>query len=204
MEWLPLLKELGIFSIAGGFITYLLNNSSNRKLEAYKAELSQEGKNFQASLDAKLEAHKTELRIQSYKSTKVYEQQLAAIIQLHSLLTDLHVAMLALTSPIKQVHSDFNKEEFERISKAADCYNAFIDFFNKSKIFFPADLAGKIQAIQVDYYKSLNKQKIAFEMQSASAFITAEMETATQIVREIQNALQELTIEFQNLIGLNK
>lgn len=205
MEWIKLFTDLGIFTIAGGFITYLLNNSSNRKLESYKSELEQESKNFQSVLDAKLESYKSELNIKSYKSTKVYEQQLSAIVTLYGYLSELNTSMLILTSAIKPGGSDFDADENKRIDAAANAYNTFNSFFNKNIIFFPDNLVSKIQLLRTEYTSSYTKHTLAFRMKSNSKNTFDEMISASEKVSgEIQDILKQIILDFKNLIGVEE
>jgi len=93
MEIINLLRDLGIFGLAMWFIQLLLSKSANRKFEAYKTELDSKTREFQATLDSKMELYKAELNLQNYKSTQIYERQLDVIIELHKKLVKLNREM---------------------------------------------------------------------------------------------------------------
>ena len=76
MEIINLLRDLGIFGLAMWFIQLLLSKSADRKFESYKMELDHKSREFQATLDSKIELYRAELNLQNYKSTQIYERQL--------------------------------------------------------------------------------------------------------------------------------
>ena len=206
MEWIDLFENVGLFGIASGFITWMLNKSSDRKIELYKAQLELESKNFQLTLDSKLEIHKTELGIQSYKSTKVYEQQLASLVELYKLLSDLNFKMVGLTRTFKQIITDFNTEEQERIKQAAEAGFDFQECYRKNKIFFPKNLTDKIDQIQSEYLTSYNQHVIAYQMGDGDKkFLMDEIKKVNETVSNvIQPMVEEIITDFRILIGVQE
>ncbi len=64
MEIFNLLRDLGIFGLAMWFIQLLLSKSADRKFETYKTELDYKTREFQSTLDSKLELYRAELNLQ--------------------------------------------------------------------------------------------------------------------------------------------
>ena len=131
--WLQLLRDIGVFSIATFFIQHFMNNSANRKMERYKQELNFNARKSQLDLDADLEKYKQELdfntrtnqlaldsNLENYKSeislllhkqTVLHEKRSVVIDEMYKHVVTLQSAMLQMTSFMKPVYEDAEKEE---------------------------------------------------------------------------------------------
>lgn len=74
MEIIELLRDLGVFGLFMWFIQMLLSKSASRQFEGYKNDLNKTLIEHQTLFDSRLELYKTELNLQNYKATKIYEQ----------------------------------------------------------------------------------------------------------------------------------
>ena len=200
-----LLGNLGIFGLAMWFIQLLLSKSADRKFERYKSELDQKTNQFQFFLDTKLEAYKNELNLQNYKATKIYEQQLNIIIEIHKKLTILNRKMaimpIVLMKNITEKTEETEKKEIGTVAEAIIAYDEFLSFYQDNLIFIPQNIANKINSILKDYSQNVlsyiknkgTENKISFEQALASA---------ERIPNEIKQALDLLTLEFKSLLGV--
>src|SRR5690554_7557025 len=96
MEIIELLRDLGIFGLFMWFIQMLLSISASRQFEGYKNDLNKTLIEHKTLFDSRLELYKTELNLQNYKATKIYEQQLSIIIELHKKLLILNQEMAVM------------------------------------------------------------------------------------------------------------
>lgn len=203
MDIINLLRDLGIFGLAMWFIQLLLSKSANRKFETYKLELDHKAREFQATLDGKMELYKAELNLQNYKSTKVYENQLDVVIELHKKLIKLNREMQIMTAFMKEVIADGEKEEIERINKAGDAYNDFMLFYQDNQIFIPEPTVEKLSSIQNEYWNSMHDYTFGRKLGSSSDFTFEKSKEAGERVREkIQPAVDQLISDFRQLVGV--
>lgn len=202
MELFDLLRDIGVFGLAMWFIQHLLTKSADRKLETYKTELSHKTREFQLSLDSKMELYKSELNLNNYKSTQVYERQLNVIIELHKKLVKLNREMQEMTSLLKLVAKDAEKEEWERIDKTGKSYNDFMHFYQDNIIFIPAETVTKINSIRNDYWSSFSEYTFGPKYGIKSEYTYEKSKAASERVeKEIQPALEQLIKDFRKLIG---
>ena len=202
-----LLGNIGVFGLAMWFIQMLLSKSADRKFEKYKSELDQKTNEFQFFLDSKLETYKNELNLQNYKATKIYEQQLTIIIEIHKKLTILNRKMaiipLVLMKNIAERTEETEKKEIDAVSETIIAYDEFLSFYQDNLIFIPQNIVDKINSILNDYSQNVlsyvtkkgTENEITFEQALASA---------KKIPSEIKQALDLLTFEFKSLLGVEK
>lgn len=202
-EILNIFKDIGIFGLAMWFIQHLLSKSADRKLEAYKTELDHQSREFQSTLDGKIELYKAELNLHNYKSTQIYERQLEAIVELYRKLQILHQAMLEMTATIKLIIENANQEEINRIEKATVAYNDFIKFYMENQIFIPHETINKIEKIQKDYFQSYHKYQ-AIRSVGGRVSIDEYKTLSDNVSEQIQPALDQLILDFRELIGVEK
>lgn len=201
---LELLRDLGIFGIAAWSIQFLISKSADRKFETYKRELEQKTREFQAILDSKLELYKVELNLQNYKSTKIYEQQLTIIIDLHKKLVSLNNAMLEMTgwSEVTGMSQEvIQQKENEQIENTAKTYNEFISFYQENLIFFPKETVKKIDAIKSEYFSNFHNFTFSKRIKSDFSFREA-VEVSKKVRDVIQPAIEQLVNDFRNILGV--
>jgi hypothetical protein len=205
MEILNLLRDLGIFGLAMWFIQLLLAKSADRKFESYKTELDHKSREFQATLDSKLELYKAELNLHNYKSTQIYERQLTAVIELHKKLALLNQAMQEMTAFMKLIHKDAEQEETERINKAATAYNEFLNFYLENQIYIPKATIDQIEKLKSEYFKSYNDYTFGRQFGLKNNFTSEKsIQAGEKVSNEIQPALNQLMVDFRELIGVEK
>jgi rhamnose utilization protein RhaD (predicted bifunctional aldolase and dehydrogenase) len=204
MGIIELLRDLGVFGLLMWFIQLLLSKSADRKFETYKSELSQKTQEFQSLLDSKLELYKVELNLQNYKATKIYEQQLSIIIELHRKLIKLNQTMAMMSVALMTIvesNEVTEKKEVDQVAKAGVCYDDFNAFYQDNIIFIPTNTTNKIDNIIREYSQNFSsyisqrgtKNEITFEQ---------ARNIAQKIINEIKPALEQLTFDFRRLLGV--
>ncbi|HPS29573.1 MAG TPA: hypothetical protein PLZ43_04915 [bacterium] len=205
MEIFQVLRDIGIFGLAMYCIQLLLTKSADRKFESYKTELEHKTREFQLTLDSKIELYRAELGLQNYKSTQVYERQLNVFINLFEKISELNIEMMAMTSVVKMVSTDVvevEKEENAAWAKICELYNDLSKYYKKNLIFIPKSTVVKINGLLDEYYNNINI--CITEKQCGTktdfAIMTAKV---GQIVREkIPQTLDQIIVDFQSLIGV--
>jgi hypothetical protein len=202
MEFLKLIKDIGIFSIAMYFIQLLLSKSADRKFEVYKVELEHSSKEFQNKLDTNLQLFKAKIDFENFKSTKVYERQLSVIVDLHSKLVQLNFSMREMTAIFKQVGESFEKEEEDRIRNTVSSYNEFLIFYEKHKIFLPDKTISSLDKIRDDYFSIFIDYTHGKKYASLDNEARLKMFNASERMKnEIQPSLKLLIDDFRFLLG---
>lgn len=184
-EIFKLLSNLGVFGLGMWFIQMLLSKSADRKFESYKNELN----------------------LQNYKATKVYEQQLTIIIELHKKLTILHRKMvlmpITLMKNITERTDETEKKELESVADASIAYDAFLLFYQDNLIFMTQNIIDKIYTITSEYNQNFASY---FTKRGTKDEITFEqaLDTAQKLSTDINQALGLLTFEFKKQLGVEK
>jgi len=207
MEIVGILKDIGIFGLAMWFIQHILNKSADRKFETHKMELDQKTREFQTSLDCKLESYKIEMNLQNYKTTKIYEQQLTVIIEFHKKLTKLIQETVLLQVSLMKTMSENNEETTQKeIKQAANTcivYDDFSHFFKDNFLFIPNKTADKVN----DILKKCSSVFINYvsRRETNNDFTFQQVKNDIQIfVDEMQQAQALLNLDFKKLLGVEK
>jgi len=207
MKIIELLRDIGFFGFFMWFLQMLLSKSANRQFETLKNELNKNSIEHQSLFDSKLELYKTELNLQNYKSTKIYEQQLMIIIELHKkvliLNQEMAVMIIVRMKNIAEMTSETEEKDTSQLAKTSFHYDDFRKFFQENILFIPQNTANKIDMILKEYMRSLmdlitkkgTKNDLAFEEVHSLAL---KLET------EIQEAIDVLKTDFRKLLGVEK
>src|SRR6218665_476084 len=102
--------------------------------------------------------HQSKSNFQNYRSTKVYDRQINAIIDLHKMLTWLHEDMVDMTlvsrlswssqeETEKEQKERAEKEEIERKTKVIDSYLALQKHYLDNSILLPKETADKVESL---------------------------------------------------------
>lgn len=207
MKIIELLRDIGFFGLFMWFMQMLLSKSAIRQFESYKNELNKNSIEHQSLFDSKLELYKTELNLQNYKSTKLYEQQLLIIIELHKKLLSLNqemaVMIVSRMKNIAEMTSETEQKDISQLAKTSLHYDDFMKFFQENILFIPQNTADKIDMILKEYVSSLmdlitkkgTKNDLSFkEVQSL----------ALKLNTKIKEAIDVLKTDFRKLIGVEK
>jgi hypothetical protein len=206
-EILDLLRDLGVFGLAMWFIQMLLSKSADKKVESYKAELDQKTKEFQFFLDSKIESYKIELVLQNYKATKVYEQQLNIIIELHRKLTKLNSNMaiisVVLMKDIIEKTDETERKVQDKLASAIITYDDLLSFYQNNLIFIPQSIIDLISNVLGEYSRNITSY---IERRGTENDITFQqaLESSQKIISETKQAIDLLTFEFKSLLGVEK
>lgn len=159
MEIIELLRDLGVFGLFMWFIQMLLSKSASRQFEGYKNDLNKTLIEHQTLFDSRLELYKTELNLQNYKATKIYEQQLSIIIELHKKLLTLNqemaVMIIVRMKNLTEKTAESEEKDLSQIAKTGAYYDDFLKFFQQNILFIPQDTADKIDLIIKEYVSNI-------------------------------------------------
>lgn len=202
MEIISLLKELGVFGIIAFFIQWQLNKSAGRKFEQYRTNLEIQTRQQQSDLDSKLETYKSKLSILNYKSTKIYEQQLSAVIELYRKLICFDKEISQMTTRWKVIHpnQDEEKNDSEQINRAIKAYEEYFLFYKDNLILFPAKSVAQLDALNKQYdeifrdYLFVKTNKISAENSCRL------LKQANENTKNSHIAMEQLIDDFRKLL----
>ncbi|MBL7968052.1 MAG: hypothetical protein JNK09_13715 [Prolixibacteraceae bacterium] len=205
MKIIELLRDIGIFGLVMWFIQMLLSKSANRQFESYKNELTNTTIEHQALLDSKLELYKTELNLQNYKTTKIYEQQLSIIIELHKKLLSLNQEMaimaIYIMKNVAEPSSKTQENESSQVAKTILLYDSFVKYYQENVLFIPQNTADKIEKISKKYSTDLLNYVTKTETSKDFAFNQAK-EVSERLTNDIKEAIDQLKVDFRKLLGV--
>ncbi len=205
MEIVNLLRDIGVFGLAGFFIQQIIIKSTTRKVEAFKSELDQKTREFQTMLDNKIELYRAELNFKNFKSTKIYEKQLNIIIDLHKKLVKLNYETQEMMTFLKPVSNSALDRGDEGIKNAAQAYNDLNQFVQDNLIFIPEILVAKLNNIRNDYFSSYWDFTFGHRYGINNDFTTSKSLKASEEIKEkIQPAIDQIVTDFRLLIGSEK
>lgn len=205
MKIIELLRDIGIFGLVMWFIQMLLSKSANRQFESYKNELTNTTIEHQALLDSKLELYKTELNLQNYKTTKIYEQQLSIIIELHKKLLSLNqemaIMVIYIMKYIAEPSSETQANESSQVAKTILLYDSFVKYYQENVLFIPQNTADKIEKISKKYLTDLLNYVTKKDTSKDFVFNQAK-EVSERLTNEIKEAIDQLKVDFRKLLGV--
>ena len=143
MNFLDILKELGVFTVLAGVIAWLI-----RTLGKYLIDQNIKVQEYQ--LSQSLEKFKSELEFLNVKQSRLHEKRVGAIQKLYEYLTEFHIDLDTLIrwknvtgmsdEQIKQQRIDEANKTFESGSK-------FSKYYLMNKLYFSEDVCQLIDEI---------------------------------------------------------
>lgn len=207
MEIIELLRDLGVFGLFMWFIQMLLSKSASKQFESYKNELNKTLIEHQSLFDNRLELYKTELNLQNYKATKIYEQQLSIIIELHKKLLALNQEMaLMIVLRMKNIAEktvESEEKDISQIAKTSISYDDFLKFFQQNILFIPQNTADKIDLIIKEYVSNI-LSLITKKGTSDDLSFEEVNSLSIKLRTEIKEAIEVLKKDFRKLLGVEK
>lgn len=207
MEIINLLRDLGVFGLFMWFIQMLLSKSASKQFESYKNELNKTLIEHQSIFDNRLELYKTELNLQNYKATKIYEQQLSIIIELHKKLLTLNqemaVMIIVRMKNLTEKTAESEEKDLSQIAKTGAYYDDFLKFFQQNILFIPQDTADKIDLIIKEYVSNI-LNLITKKGTTKDLSFEEVQSLGLKLRTEIKEAIEILKIDFRKLLGVEK
>jgi hypothetical protein len=175
----------------------------NQELESHKNKLEQQSKDFQHSLDLKL----NEFNIQF---SKLHQDRAEVVKELYYKIVELQSAMTVFTRRIHPIIEDAEKEKQERIDRVNKALMDFVNFYMPNRIYFDKELAEKLDNLSNEYRSKgwdfahmsryLSESGMSRELYEEYSKKTSEI---SGIVKdEFPKVIQELEEEFRTLLGV--
>jgi predicted PurR-regulated permease PerM len=118
---LELIKNLGIFTIIGGLIAFIIRSFINKyfdkRIKEFELDLSNKAELYKAELEKESQKYKSELDIHFSKVSRFHEKRLEIISELYNKVVDLRQNLTNLTSTLIFSSGDEQKDDEEKKTK---------------------------------------------------------------------------------------
>jgi tagatose-1,6-bisphosphate aldolase len=143
----------------------------------------------------------------SEKANKLHDKRIERIEEIYSLLTDFHSEMQNLISwkvVTGMSKEDIEKQEFDRIQKAGDTGNKFLNYYAKNKLYFNQETCSLIDEI-IDLLRTshldLSHKYVFGRMPAQLEF--ENVRNASQSIRDkVPEVKEKLEANFRQIIGV--
>jgi hypothetical protein len=140
--------------LARKLITHWLDKDFERSKERIATESAQQLARTEAALrlagNSEVERLKSELAVvaaeHSILLSRLQDRRAAVIDELYGKLAD---AIREITSFVNVMEMAGEPSKAEKGQRAADAYNAFIQYFDRKKVWLPADCCAKVEELRV-------------------------------------------------------
>lgn len=149
--WQTILVALGgnavLLAVLGWLAKSLVTGLQQKDLAQFKATLTAEAETTIEGLRHQLQLVATEHQI---RFLKLHETRAEVIAKLYELLVEAHWAAASFVSPMEWVGEPSKKEKYQTAQKATA---EFYRFFERKKIYLPADLCNELDSFVRDMRK---------------------------------------------------
>ena len=175
----------------------------NHDFEKFKSDIDQQNRNFQHSLDTRL----NEFNI---KYSKLHEERAEVIKELYVRLIELQTAMLDYTRRGQSVRDgeEIKDARLQRVNKALFDYNSF---YIPRKIFFSSEITNKLNNLAQEYWdKGWDYSFIITQLKNGNYPADIHKEyyekiktINTTVQNDFSKLIEELENEFRKLLGVD-
>jgi len=211
MEWQVIIKEIGLIGIISTLITLLINELCKfyigKRFKAYELELTDKYKDIDRQLSILIESHKKSLELLYFKDSKLHEKRIEVIAELYEKLVLLQFAMNDMTSLLKTVTLDAEKNnqiENAKIENSSKAYDDFYIFYSKHRIYFSSQTCQLVNKIKDEFYDSYFDYTHGkeYESENYEYFFKLAKHASDKVRKEIPMILDNIENEFRNIIGV--
>ncbi len=176
-----------------------------QNLENHKKNIEQENRNFQHTLDTKL----NEFNIQF---SKLHVDRAEVVKNIYAKLVELQSAMYVFTRRIHGVIKDSEKESKERVERLNKALFDFINYYAPNRLYFSEDLAVKLDKIKSEYWdKGYDFSTMSDELKKSSDFpdYRKQLMNDTKVISEkvayeFPLMIKEIETEFRKILGVEQ
>lgn len=200
MELLQIFKDIGIFGIGATVIGLLVKYFIDKRFKSYEIELQAKSIEFKLALEKKIESHKADLNLLSFKKEKLHFTRLEVVSELFKRIVKLNFSMQEMFEIYKKKTENFDKEEEKRIKKAGNSYNYFSTYYREHEIYFSDESCKLLDSLIREYSDSIfdyTYEKI-YGIKNPKGFT----EVYKKVSEEIPNILGLLKKEFRKIIDV--
>ncbi len=172
-------------------------------LENHKKKLEQENKDFQHSLDLKLNDF-------NIRFSKLHQDRALVIKELYHKIIELQSAMTVFTRRMHPIIEDANKEKEERIDRVNKGFMDFVNFYTPNRIYFEKELVEKLDNLSNEYrdkgwdfgYMSKYLSDSNMPKELLEEYSEKTKEISKFVIEEFPKVIHEIEEEFRELLGV--
>jgi hypothetical protein len=200
MDWLTLLKDLGVFSGFVLAITYLLKTLG-------KHFMDQNLKIHEMQLNQQLQKHKSELDLVLQKALKLHDHRLEKIQQFYHLLVEFHIdinQLIMIKNVTGKTDEEIKQMKIEEVKKMYESGHEFSVFYQKNKLFFSKETCKLIDELLQIMKSSQFDLSIQYQWMNLSFDLIHESfqkgkEKIESIIPKLKEQLED---NFRNILGV--
>lgn len=208
---LPLIRDLGIFTIAAGLIGYIargaITSYFNKQEQDFQGEIDKEVQRFQNDLDKELQRVQTELEKEQIVFSGLHEKRAEIVSEFYAKMDEFDEDMRSV------VHPAFDNEDEpmqENIEAAAESGEEFRRYYKKKKIYFPSEICETTEELLSEYNEMFHDFAIFRVHDQENSPLNANKRLDTWVEKwdsltedEIPKLREELENHFRELLGVN-
>lgn len=187
MEWIKLLQEIGVFSIAVVSFSWLIK------------------KYFEKLFDKDLEKFKSALEMQSVKFSiryeKLHSERIIVIKEVYKKIVRTNKSFSSLMNPLQLVEE---LPEVEKGKVAAKDANELTEYYEENRIFFDEKLAEEIDSLLSEFkiaWSEFQASRISKELRDGKIMLNQWSNAWKQIERKVPEIKKQLENKFRNILG---
>lgn len=208
---IPLIRDLGIFTIAAGLIGYIargaITSYFNKQEQDFQGEIDKEVQKFQTELDKELQRVQTELEKEQIVFSGLHEQRAEIVSEFYAKMSEFDEDMRDMVNPF--IASGESPRE-ERIDEAAESGEEFRRYYREKKIYFPPHICETVENL-LERYRNMFEEFSVFRIHDDQDSHYERGENLDKWVEnwqsltedEIPELREELEDHFRDLLGVD-
>jgi hypothetical protein len=211
-----ILKLFGLFSIGSTLIVSVLGYIAkivmeqylNKDLEKFKNNLQSANEKAKIQFEKEIESYKADLNLLYTKQIQLYSKKSEIIERIYQRLVELNYIMLDMTVSFRNItgkdEQTVQKEEFERVNKAAECGNDFFKFYGTNKIYFEKSTCLLIENLQEQFREAHSDYSFRDTFGMPPSEMTYEMakKSSERVRKVIPKLMETLEDDFRKTLGI--
>lgn len=200
MDLIQLLKDLGIFTVMGVALTYLLKTLGkhfmDQNIEIHKMQLNQQ-----------LESHKAELELLNVKQSRLHDKRIETIQELYEKLTEFYVdldTLIRWKNVTGLSEQEIKKQQFEEANKTFESGSKFSRYYLMNKLYFSKEMCVTIDEIIKEMRSCQYDLTIQYQWMNLSAEL--QMNSFTQAKEKLEKDVpmlkEQIETNFREILGV--
>jgi hypothetical protein len=200
MDFLQLLRDLGIFGAIATAVSYLLKTLGQHYMD-------QNLKIHEMQLNQKLESHKSELELINVKQSRLHDKRIETIQELYEKLTEFYIdldTLIRWKNVTGLSDEEIKKQQFEEANKTFESGSKFSKYYLMNKLYFSKEMCASIDEIIKEMRSCQYDLTIQYQWMNLSSDL--QMNSFTQakekLEKEVPMLKEQIEIKFRVILGV--
>lgn len=200
MDFIQLLRDLGVFGAIAIAVSYLLKTLGKHLMD-------QNLKIHEMQLNQQLESHKSELELINVKQSKLHDKRIETIQELYEKLTEFYMDLDTLVR-WKNVtglsDEEIKKQQFEEANKTFDSGSKFSRYYLMNKLYFSKKMCATIDDIIKEMRSCQYDLTIQYQWMNLSAELQMSYFTQAKekLEKEVPMLKEQIETNFREILGV--